>query len=100
MIPQHADFPQAFIFDTIAALLAQPNAKQRGAEITCCSPFREEHNPSFSFNVEKLCAHDFATGQGYGLIETARALGIELDHYQDGAPPAPRTVRKLPLIHI
>ena len=94
MIPQNADFPQAFIFDTIAALLAQPGAKQRGAEITCCSPFRDERNPSFSFNIEKLCAHDFATGQGYGLIETARALGIELDRYQDGAPPAPRAVRK------
>lgn len=94
MIPYNADFPQAFIADTIAALLAQPGAKQRGAEITCCSPFREDRRPSLSFNTEKLCGVDRTSGEGYGLIETARALGIELDRYQDGQPPALRIVRK------
>lgn len=95
MIPYNADFPQAFIDDTIHALLAQPGAKQRGAQITCCSPFRDERKPSFSFSTapDKLCGKDFKTGQGYGIIETAQALGIELARYQDGAP-ALHIVRK------
>lgn len=97
MIPYNADFPQAFIDDTIHALLAQPGAKQRGAQITCCSPFRDERKPSFSFSTapDKLCGKDFKTGQGYGIIETAQALGIELARYQDGAPVL-HIVRKPP----
>lgn len=86
MIAQDAGFPQAFIDDTISALMQRPGAKKRGAQITCCSPFRDEHKPSFSFSLEKLCGYDFASGTGYGLIETAQALGLDLARYQDGAP--------------
>lgn len=93
MVAHNADFPQALIDDTIFALLQLPGAKRRGAQVTCCSPFRSEQKPSFSFSVEKLCGYDFASGAGYGLIETAQALGLDPARYRDGTP-ALHIVRK------
>lgn len=73
--------------DTIAALLRQPGAKTSNGNISCRSPFRDDRKPSFSFSIEKLTGCDFGdNNRGYGLKETAAALGLRVEDYTGGAP--------------
>ena len=75
------EFPPDFVRDVIAALMRQPNAKDKRDQILCSSPFREDNKPSFSFSKSKLTGFDFGTGHGYGIVEIGRVLGIEIRDY-------------------
>lgn len=76
------DFPPDFVRDVVAALLRQPKARDHHGQIICCSPFRDEEKPSFSFSTEKLAGYDFATGEGYGVIAVGQALGVAIADYR------------------
>lgn len=82
------DFPADYTQTVINALLRQPGANQKRNEIILCSLFREDKNPSLYFNVNKLTAIDRATGQGYGIVEIGRQLGIDISNYRGTVYPA------------
>ena len=57
---------------------------------SCCSPRRDEQNPSFSISFEKRCFHDFASGEHGKLSELCAELGIpEPPREGGGAMPPP-----------
>lgn len=76
------EWPPEFVQAVIRALEGQPKARRRRDQILCCSPFRDERTPSFSFSIDKLTGYDFGTHTGYGIIETAAALGIDISDYR------------------
>lgn len=80
------EFPPDYVSDVIKVLERQPGFKLRGSETTCCSPLREDKNPSFSFNTEKLVWKDFATGESGGIVALGRALGIDIADYREREP--------------
>ncbi|MST55244.1 AAA family ATPase [Pyramidobacter sp. SM-530-WT-4B] len=55
-----------------------------------CSPLREDHNPSFSVNLEKGCWNDFATGESGTLTELADRLGVPAPEYAGGETSSSR----------
>ncbi len=45
---------------------------------SCCSPFRDESNPSFSVYEDGLKWHDFADGQGGDVVDfVEKGLGVD-----------------------
>jgi hypothetical protein len=61
-----------------ASLLREPKAKRNRDEIICCSPFRQDRNPSFSWNVELGTGIDFGTGEGYSTKQLADYYNIDI----------------------
>lgn len=59
-------------------------------ELLMCSPLREDHNPSFSVNLEKGCWNDFATGKSGTLTELAGRLGVPAPEYAGGGASSSR----------
>lgn len=59
-------------------------------ELVMCSPLREDHNPSFSVNLEKGCWNDFATGESGTLTEIADRLGVPAPEYAGGGASSSR----------
>ncbi len=62
------------IFDAWQKLGLQGEPKR-----TCCSPFREEKNPSFSISPDGKLWKDFATDEGGSVVDfIAKALGCDI----------------------
>ncbi|WP_352402849.1 AAA family ATPase [Pyramidobacter sp.] len=59
-------------------------------ELVMCSPLREDHNPSFSVNLEKGCWNDFAMGENGNLTELAARLGVPAPEYAGGGTSSSR----------
>ena len=64
--------------------------RRSGDELVMCSPLREDHNPSFSVNLEKGCWNDFATGESGTLTEIADRLGVPAPEYAGGGASSSR----------
>lgn len=85
----HTDFTRLqddLLADVTNHLRSQPRARISGNNLTCCSPLREERNPSFSFDIRHGVWYDFGIGEGGSLLQLADRLGISsryhTDHYK------------------
>lgn len=77
------DFPEAFIADVLRALESRAVKRLRSGDLRLLSPFRDEKRPSFDFSPTKLCGVDRGNGDApYGIIETGKALGIDIADYR------------------
>lgn len=71
-----------------------PHVKQLtryGSDWLMCSPLREDHNPSFSVNVEKGAYNDFATGEKGTLSELAERMNVPAPIYEKTGQEAGRS---------
>lgn len=75
------------LVDAITAELRKrnPSARIKNDELLISSPFRQDRNPSFSYNIKSGLAYDHATGQGWRAVQLARGLGIEVISNTDRA---------------